>query len=463
MERTRTRSDVSSRLVVTSRSKTENRSALKAGAVISPPVISKSSSKATLPDKHFVISASQSSLDPLARVIPEDSSQLSPSGKAASSQSKELKRLKQENAQLRDKLTFAQQNLKVYEDIRNFLATTKDEKYDSRKVKLFRAKLLKQERLIGFLTEALETQKSLRFEAENTIYKMQKAIKSNPNPEESIHALQLILDETKQHLTDAERKCRVAFAQLVGYGRADLVLNSYSENFEWKVQIDLTPEKVFQVEEKLQNLFNSFVSDDPITLSTKVREAAEALLVLGLSLPSRETKDENDLLSPRRIKDLTAVAGSSDGRAQVRRFVQQVETAIGRHELEVRLRQNELDLYRKKLAVMEAHLPDLSAFVSKRSVLLSDKIQKEFVTPLDDLLNIVSGSGESIAPETQLMTLFKLYGPKMYKSATEMTNPEKKNDELASNLAFFESEFQAKKEQLEKELEMMEQDRTVAG
>lgn len=441
MESTRGRSETS-RVVTTTRTKTESKSALKP-APLPPMPLSKTPSKTA-----FVLTGSQTSLlEPLAQTIPEDTG-----AKTASSQSKELKRLKQENAQLRDKLAFAQQNLKVYEDIRSFLTSAKDEKYDSRKMKLFRAKLAKQERLIAFLTEALETQKSLRFEVEATIGKMQKAIKSHPNPEESIHALQLILDETKRVFADAERKCRVAFAQLVGYGRADLVLNSYSENFEWKVQIDLTPDRLFHVEEKLQSLFNSFVSDDPITLSTKVREAAEALLVLGLSLPSREVKEDNDLLSPRQIKDLTAVASHAEGRAQLRRFVQQVETTLGRHDLDMRLRQNELDLYRKKLGVMEAHLPELSAYVTKKSAQLAERLQREIVTPLDDLLNILNGSGESISPDTQLMAVFTLYGPKMYKNATELISTDKKSEELQTSLALFEAEYKAKKEQLEKEL-----------
>ena len=404
-----------------------------------------------------MITASQTSLlEPLTQTIPEDN----PGSKAASSQSKELKRLKAENTQLREKLSFAQQNLKVFEDIRGFLTSTKDEKYDSRKIKLFRAKLAKQERLIAFLTEALETQKSLRFDVEGTIAKMQKALKSHPNLEESIHALQLILDETKKVLGDSERKCRVAFAQLVGYGRADIVLNSYSENFDWKVQIDLTPEKLFQVEEKLQSLLNSFVSDDPITLSTKVREAAEALLVLGLALPNRAPRQESELLSPAQIKELTAIVPHAEGKAQLRRFIQQVETTLGRHELNMRLRQNELELYRKKLGVMEAHLPDLSAYVTKKSTQLAERMQKDIVTPLDDLLNVLNGSGESIAPETQLMAIFTMYGPKMYKSAIEMISTERKNEELQTSLAFFEAEYRAKKEQLEKELAAMEHARS---
>lgn len=61
------------------------------------------------------------------------------------------------------------------------------------------------------------------------------------------------------------------------------------------------------------------------------------------------------------------------------------------------------------------------------------------------------------------MAVFNIYGPKMYKSANEMTSSEKKNEELTGNLAFFESEFRAKKEQLEKELEKLERDRTVVS
>ena len=181
---------------------------------------------------------------------------------------------------------------------------------------------------------------------EGLIGKMHKAMSSNPNPEESIHSLQLILGDVKKTLNSTERNCRVAFAQLVGYEKADMLLSNYTEMFEWKVQLDLTPLVVFQVEEKLQNLLNSFVTENPMLISTKVRGGRGLDLILGLSLPHRERKEEDDIPSPRRVKHLLSAAGTSEGKATIRSFVQQMETELRRHELEVRLRQNELDLYR---------------------------------------------------------------------------------------------------------------------
>ena len=64
--------------------------------------------------------------------------------------------------------------------------------------------------------------------------------------------------------------------------------------------------------------------------------------------------------------------------------------------------------------------------MTRRSLALSEKLQQEFVGPLDDLLNILSASGESIAPETQLYAVFKLTGPKMYQCVGHDLNREEK-------------------------------------
>ena len=56
-------------------------------------------------------------------------------------------------------------------------------------------------------------------------------------------------------------------------------------SFEWKIQMNLDKHDISETEDKLSDLLEALVSGDQFKISQTLRESAEKLLVLGITLP----------------------------------------------------------------------------------------------------------------------------------------------------------------------------------
>lgn len=77
---------------------------------------------------------------------------------------KENHRLTQENARLQEYIQRLEEDLRHKDEFAAILSAISDQKPDSRRTALFKAKIVKQERLVSMLQAALEAQKHLYFE-----------------------------------------------------------------------------------------------------------------------------------------------------------------------------------------------------------------------------------------------------------------------------------------------------------
>ena len=57
---------------------------------------------------------------------------------------------------------------------------------------------------------------------------------------------------------------------------------------EWKIHINLDKQEISATEDKLSELLEALVSGDQFKISSTLRESAEKLLLLGLTLPQTQ-------------------------------------------------------------------------------------------------------------------------------------------------------------------------------
>lgn len=140
--------------------------------------------------------------------------------KESSSLFKENQRLKAENARLQESMSKMQEELQSRDVFAQTLSNIDTERYDTRRLAMYRAKTFKQERMvvtkqIELLTTALESQKGLYFEIDTLIRSILEISKRTEKAEENLVSITCLVSASKKKLREVEKNIKIAYSQLI--------------------------------------------------------------------------------------------------------------------------------------------------------------------------------------------------------------------------------------------------------
>jgi hypothetical protein len=329
---------------------------------------------------------------------------------------KEIQRLRKENQKLDSELISLKEELQRKEEFAAVFTKFGDDRFDLRRMNMYKAKVAKQERIVNpkqiFLMQtALDAQRALYFEMENIIGGIGKLLKNTERPEQTVLSIGSVIKPALKMLRDAESSAQVAYSQLLTSRKiADTVEIVPSGFPEWKTAVKVSGQEIYELEVCLSQLFLEIVQLSNTQAVGKVREACSKLLRLGIQLPLTNTTETGDFFDSE-AKKLILLSAKSANKNEVKEIVMKLINERKKIKLEKELMEKEIECKFKEISELEMGIRELKKDIEGKCFALRGEFESNLMKPFDDVWKVFQNIEQSSA--VQLYVVFKMHAGKM--------------------------------------------------
>jgi hypothetical protein len=279
---------------------------------------------------------------------------------------KEIQRLKSENLKLVHEIGSLKDELRRKDEFQAVFNNLNEEKYDLRRMLLYKAKVAKQDRIviekqIYLMQTALDAQRALYFQMENIIGGILKLLKNTERPEQVIHSISSIIKSASKMLKDAESSSQVAYSQLLSSRKVSECVEIDSSNFpDWKSSVKISGQEIFDVEITLSDLLSCLLTAGNPGIVGKIRDACSKLLKLGIQLPLYAPEPENDVFD-NEAKKIIILSVKASSKNEVKEIISKLSSERKKIKIEKELLEKELASKGNEIEMLELAFKNLKA------------------------------------------------------------------------------------------------------
>ena len=328
---------------------------------------------------------------------------------------KEIQRLRSENKKLTSEVQNLQEELIKKEEFSQVLSTFAEEKYDSRRLCMYKAKVIKQERLVTaiqifLMQSALDSQRALFFEMENILGGISKALSGN-QPDQSVIVISSIVKSSRKILKDAEMSSKIAYAQLLSSTKVSDRIEIDKASFpDWKSSIKLSGKDILELEISLSDLLACILAQNQSGLAGKIRDCSTKLLNLGIQLPlNMENKKDMALDSDARKLIMNNIKSSV--KDQVKDVLSKLFTEKKNGNVEKNLILKELESKTVDISMLDQSIQELKKDIQDKTDKIKSMFEANLLKPFDDIWTVYENSDQQSL--LQFYSVFKLHANKI--------------------------------------------------
>ncbi|OMJ91557.1 hypothetical protein SteCoe_5807 [Stentor coeruleus] len=340
-----------------------------------------------------------------AKTIRDDSPQ-------SGSNYKEIQRLRIENSKLLTELASAKEELKLKEEFATVFNKFIDDKYDQRRMNMYKAKVQKQDRIIFLMQTALDAQRTLYFEMENILGGIAKLLKNTERPDQTIISIGSILKSSRKLLRDAESSSQIAYSQLLSSRKiGDLVEIDYSSFPDWKSSVKISGIEIFDLEICLSDLLGVLLTPGSPGLIGKVRDSCAKLLKLGIQLPMTNSINLEQDFFDNEAKKLILMSVKTSAKNEVKEIINKLCAERKNIRVEKDMMEKDIESKLQEINDLDKALRELKKSIDDKLTTLNINFESNLYKPFDDVWNVFKNIDQS--GSAQLFIVFKMHAEKM--------------------------------------------------